>query len=105
METVATTVSILDRKYKLKIKVEEEQFLLKAAELIDTQARDYGKRYAYQDYQDLLAMAALTQITQWVKIQDTKDQAPKADMALSPDIQQRLLDIERYLSEAVGSNH
>ena len=70
MDEVSVTVNILDRRYKLRISTAEEEYLRKAAELIDTQARSYGKVYAYQDHQDLLAMVALTQITQLTKIQD-----------------------------------
>ena len=71
MAEVSTTVTILDRNYKLRISSDEEANLVKAAELIETQAKSYGKLYAYQDRQDLLAMVALTQITQLVKIQNT----------------------------------
>ena len=70
MNEVSVTVNILDRKYKLRINATEEEYLRKAAELIDTQAHKYGEVYTYQDHQDLLAMVALTQITQLTKIQD-----------------------------------
>lgn len=61
---------ILDRPYKLKVRPDDEHFLRKAAESIDSQARSYGKMYAYNDRQDLLAMVALTQITQLLELQD-----------------------------------
>lgn len=70
MDDVSISVNILDRRYKLRINTAEEEYLRKAAELIDTQARSYGKIYTFQDHQDLLAMVALTQITQLTKIQD-----------------------------------
>jgi len=63
-------VYILDRPYKLKVRPDDEHFLRKAAESIDSQARSYGKMYAYNDRQDLLAMVALTQITQLLELQD-----------------------------------
>lgn len=62
---------ILDRPYKLKVRPDDEHFLRKAAESIDSQARSYGKMYAYNDRQDLLAMVALTQITQLLELQDS----------------------------------
>ena len=71
MAEVSTTVGILGRNYKLRISDEEQENLLQAAELIDSQARSYGKLYSSQDHQDLLAMVALTQITQLVKMQNT----------------------------------
>ena len=62
METIPVTVTILDRKYKLNISREEEAFLRKAAQAIDTQAKNYGKLYAYKDHQDLLAMENIVAI-------------------------------------------
>lgn len=70
MNELPATVYILDRPYKLKVRPDDEHFLRKAAEQIDSQARSYGKMYAYNDRQDLLAMVALTQITQLLELQD-----------------------------------
>ena len=70
MNEQSVTVRILDRPYKLKITPSDEQFLREAATLIDSQAREYAKLYAYNDRQDLLAMVSLTQITQLLKLQD-----------------------------------
>lgn len=70
MNELPATVYILDRPYKLKVRPDDEHFLRKAAERIDAQAREYGKMYAYNDRQDLLAMVALTQITQLLELQD-----------------------------------
>lgn len=103
MDTVAVTVTILDRKYKLKIRSEEEPYLRKAAELVDTQARSYGKAYAYQDYQDLLAMVALTQITKLTKIQESTAQHQTGTETHDAALMERLLNIEKLLANAVGS--
>lgn len=70
MNELPATIYILDRPYKLKVRPDDEHFLRKAAETIDSQARSYGKMYAYNDRQDLLAMVALTQITQLLELQD-----------------------------------
>ena len=45
--------------------------------MVDEAARKYGRMYAYQDYQDLLAMVALTQM-------------------------ERLLNIDNLLTEQIG---
>ena len=71
METVAASVAILGRTYKLRVAAEDEEALRKAAEAISVQAKSYGQMYAYNDHQDLLAMVALTQITQLTKIQNS----------------------------------
>ena len=92
METISASVSILGRTYKLRVAKEDEAALRKAAEAIENQARQYGNMYAYNDHQDLLAMVALTQITQLTKIQDSlrfKD----------TDLAQRLQSIDSILEE------
>ena len=71
METVSASVSIMDRTYKLRVAAADEEALRKAAVAIDKQARQYGGMYACNDHQDLLAMVALTQITQLTKMQDS----------------------------------
>ena len=71
MDTVAASVTILGRTYKLRVAAEDEEALRKAADAIDNQAKNYGNMYAYNDNQDLLAMVALTQITQLTKIQNS----------------------------------
>ena len=73
MDELPVTVTILGRKYKLKIGSSEEQYLRKAADLIENQAHDYGKRYGHQDGQDLLAMVSLTQITNLIKMQEQRN--------------------------------
>lgn len=64
------TVNILGRPYRLKIPTTDEEFLRRAADAINNQAKVYGKNFAYKDHQDLLSMVALTQITQLMKIQE-----------------------------------
>ena len=71
MDTIAASVTILGRTYRLRVAAEDEEALRKAAETIEAQAKNYGGMYAYNDHQDLLAMVALTQITQLTKIQNS----------------------------------
>ena len=90
MDTVSASVNILGRTYRLRVAAEDEASLRKAAAAIESQAKQYGSMYAYNDHQDLLAMVALTQITQLTKIQDSlrfKD----------TDLAQRLQSIDSVL--------
>ena len=92
METVQASVGILGRTYRLRVAACDEAALRKAAQSIENQAKQYGNMYAYNDHQDLLAMVALTQITQLTKIQDSlryKD----------TDLAQRLQSIDGVLNE------
>ena len=69
MSELPATIRILERPYRMRINSEDEQYLRQAAALIDSQANSYAKMYAHNDRQDLLAMVALTQITQLLKLQ------------------------------------
>ena len=71
MESVPVTVKILERSYKLRIVPSEERWLREAAALIDSQARLFSKHYEHRDHQDLLAMVALSQVTELVKTQES----------------------------------
>ena len=97
MNELPVTVHILDRPYKLRVKPDDEQPLRKAAELINSQALNYGKMYAYNDRQDLLAMVALTQITQMLKLQDSQQ-------FVNDKLESRLTDIKQLLDTKVDCN-
>lgn len=71
MESISVSVNILGRTYRLRVAPDDEAALRKAAQAIENQSKQYGNMYAYNDHQDLLAMVALTQITQLTKIQDS----------------------------------
>ena len=89
-DTVQASVNILGRTSRLRVSTDDEAALRKAATAIETQAKQYGELSAYNDPQDLLAMVALTQITQLTKMQDQlrfKD----------TDLAQRLLSIDEVL--------
>lgn len=97
METVAASVTILGRTYRLRVAKEDEEALRKAADMIESQAKNYGNMYAYNDHQDLLAMVALTQITQLTKIQNSlryKD----------TDLAQKLQSIDNVLERILHPN-
>ena len=65
------TVKVLDKDYKLRIEPTRESALRRAAELINSQAKAYARQFAFQESQDLLAMVALTQITELIQTQDS----------------------------------
>lgn len=95
MDKLSVTVNILERSYKLTIDRKDEVFLRKAANLIDSQTKDYAKIYGHKDNQDLLSMVALSQITQLVKIhEDVKYK--------DNDLIQKLSEIDSILSEELA---
>ena len=90
MSELPATIRILERPYRMRINAEDEQYLRQAAALIDSQANSYAKRYAYNDRQDLLAMVALTQVTQFLKLQTTH-------RFEDTQLEERLTEISRLL--------
>ena len=98
MEDINATVTILDRKYKLKISPADEPALRKAAESIDNQARLYAKSYAYKDHQDLISMVALTQVMQLTKILENKQYSAN-------QMETKLTEIDSILTEETKNLH
>ncbi len=56
---ISIKVTIGDRQYPLKIDPQEEEFVRKAAKLINEKAKFYQENFSVKDKQDSLAMAAL----------------------------------------------
>jgi cell division protein ZapA len=59
MDSISITINVADRPYKLNVTRTEEERVRKAAGYINDKIKEYAKSYAYNDKQDLLAMAAL----------------------------------------------
>jgi cell division protein ZapA (FtsZ GTPase activity inhibitor) len=96
MEEFTITVTIADRIYRLTIKRSEEEIVRKAARQIEEKMKNYAENYAYNDKQDLLAMAALHFSTESLD----KDSAHAAE---SKDSVNRLTEIDRLLEEAIDT--
>lgn len=60
-DLLTINLTICDRPYRLKIKPAEEEYVRKAAKLINTKVKDLQGQYQAKDKQDYLAMAALMQ--------------------------------------------
>jgi cell division protein ZapA (FtsZ GTPase activity inhibitor) len=59
MEEFSINISIADRPYRLSVKRSDEESVREAAKIINDRIKDYAQAYAFNDKQDLLAMAAL----------------------------------------------
>ena len=95
MDKLSVNISILERVFKLTIDASDEVYLRKAANLIETQVKEYSKAYGHKDNQDLLSMVALSQITQLVKLHE--DVRYKDN-----DMVARLSEMDSFLTEALG---
>ena len=59
MGEISIKITISDRIYPLKVNVEEEEIVRRAAKIINERIQDYQENYAVRDKQDLLSMAVL----------------------------------------------
>lgn len=59
MGEISIKINIADRVYPLKINVEEEEIVRRAAKLVNDRIKEYQENYAVKDKQDLLSMCVL----------------------------------------------
>ncbi|WP_129717876.1 cell division protein ZapA [Pedobacter sp. SYP-B3415] len=77
MGEISIKITISDRIYPLKVNMEEEEIVRRAAKMINERIKEYQENYAVRDKQDLLSMAVLHYATgvlkaeNKVQVQDT----------------------------------
>ena len=91
MDDLTITVYIADRPYRLKIRAEEEPVIQRAVDDINERIREYSGTYAYNDRQDLLAMAALSYAGKSI---DGKQPPPGEDQ---PEVLEKLEHLHRII--------
>ncbi|MDR1725069.1 MAG: cell division protein ZapA [Bacteroidales bacterium] len=94
MEELPVTITIADRKYKVKIQTDEEEVFRNASNLIKEKLEGYARLYAYKDKQDLLAMVLLEYVTQYIKIEEKRNFKDE-------EVTQRLEQLDRFLNEQI----
>lgn len=67
MGEISIKINIADRVYPLKVNMEEEEVIRRAAKLINDRIKDYQDNYAVRDKQDLLSMCVLHYATASLK--------------------------------------
>ena len=67
MGEISIKINIADRVYPLKVNMEEEEIIRRAAKLINDRIKEYQENYAVRDKQDLLSMAVLHYATSALK--------------------------------------
>lgn len=91
MEEFSINISIADRPYRLSVKRSDEEAVREAAKIINDRIKDYAQAYAFNDKQDLLAMAALQYTLSAVRFE--KEVAYRED-----SLEQKLMEIDTVLS-------
>ncbi len=69
MGEISIKVTIADRIYPLKIAIEEEENIRRAAKLINDRIKEFSDNYSVKDKQDLLSMCALQFASQALKVE------------------------------------
>jgi cell division protein ZapA (FtsZ GTPase activity inhibitor) len=67
MGEISIKINIADRVYPLKVNMEEEEIIRRAAKLINDRIKEYQDNYAVRDKQDLLSMCVLHYATSSLK--------------------------------------
>jgi cell division protein ZapA len=70
MGEISIKINIADRVYPLKINMEEEEVVRKAAKLINDRIKEFQENYAVRDKQDLLSMCVLHYATATLKAEN-----------------------------------
>ncbi len=67
MGEISIKINIADRVYPLRVNMEEEEIIRRAAKLINDRIKEYQENYAVKDKQDLLSMCVLHYATSSLK--------------------------------------
>jgi cell division protein ZapA (FtsZ GTPase activity inhibitor) len=67
MGEISIKINIADRVYPLKVEMEEEELIRRAAKMINDRIKEYQDNYAVKDKQDLLSMSVLHYATASLK--------------------------------------
>jgi cell division protein ZapA (FtsZ GTPase activity inhibitor) len=92
MGEISIKINIADRVYPLKVNMEEEEIIRRAAKLINDRIREYQENYAVRDKQDLLSMAVLHYATSSLK-------AEKKVMSEDTDVTDKVYQLDGMLSD------
>ncbi|SRR6056297_2084913 len=85
-------VNIADRFYPLRIDVNDEEKIRRAAKIINDKILSYKKKYTDKDTQDFLSMAALQFVTKLIDYDNKNDVSPFIE-----DIKEINQELEEYI--------
>jgi cell division protein ZapA (FtsZ GTPase activity inhibitor) len=91
MGEISIKINIADRVYPLKVNMEEEEIIRRAAKLINDRIKEYQENYAVRDKQDLLSMCVLHYATSALK-------ADKKVSVEDTDLTEKVYQLDHLLS-------
>jgi len=92
MGEISIKINIADRVYPLKVNIEEEEIIRRAAKLINDRIKEYQENYAVRDKQDLLSMCVLHYATSALKVEQRSSSE-------DTEVSERVYQLDGLLSE------
>ncbi len=92
MGEISIKINIADRVYPLKVNVEEEEVIRRAAKVINDRIKEYQDNYAVRDKQDLLSMCVLHYATATLK-------AERKEMHEDTDVAEKVYQLDQLLTD------
>jgi cell division protein ZapA len=92
MGEISIKINIADRVYPLRVNMEEEEIIRRAARLINERIKEYQENYAVRDKQDLLSMCVLQYATSTLK-------AEKKVMHEDTEVADKVYELDQLLSD------
>jgi cell division protein ZapA (FtsZ GTPase activity inhibitor) len=92
MGEISIKINIADRVYPLKVNMEEEEIIRRAAKMINDRIKEYQDNYAVRDKQDLLSMSVLHYATATLK-------AEKKVMHEDTEVADTVYELDRLLND------
>ncbi|MBC7745075.1 MAG: cell division protein ZapA [Flavobacterium sp.] len=90
MGEISIKINIADRVYPLKVNMEEEELIRRAAKLINDRIKEFQDNYAVRDKQDLLSMCVLHYATATLK-------AEKKGKHEDTEVADKVFELDRLL--------
>ena len=90
-DLISIKVTIADKIFPLKVSVEEEEIIRKAADLINKKVKTYIEQYSIKDKQAALSMCALEIATELLNVEKNKTTEEN-------EIMWKLLEIDSLLN-------
>jgi cell division protein ZapA (FtsZ GTPase activity inhibitor) len=91
MGEISIKINIADRVYPLRINMEEEEIVRRAAKLINDRIKEFQDNYAVRDKQDLLSMCVLHYATATLK-------AEKQGMNEDTEVAEKVYQLDQLLT-------
>ena len=92
MGEISIKINIADRVYPLKVNMEEEEIIRRAAKLINDRIKEFQDNYAVRDKQDLLSMCVLHYATATLK-------AEKKVMHEDTEVADKVYELDHLLND------